>query len=67
MRHLSTSKYVQKASRNAAPDHRSVLEQVASWNLHSTAISTITVKKLLEVYSCEGHTVPRIWYDPGIV
>ena len=45
MRHLSASKYGHNAARNAAPAHRSVLEQVASLNSHSTAIGTIIGRK----------------------
>ena len=66
MWHLFTSKYGQKDARNASPAHRSVLEQMTSWNFQYTAIGTIIRKNLLEVYSCEGYAVPRIWDDLGI-
>ena len=52
---------------NAAPAHRSVLEQVTSRNLHSSAIGTIIGRNISEGYSCEGYEVPRIWDDLGIV
>ena len=66
MRHLPTSKYVQKAASNEAPYYRSVLEWV-SLNIHSISIDTIIVKFVLEVYSCEGLVVFHFWDDLGVV